>query len=274
MQPGILAPVPAHARFLTFHLTGDPTTVRSLPWGPDLVVGIGDSLARQLGLSIPGLRPFPSLESSVAIPATPGAIWIRVTGADPGAIFLRSREVIAALSGFELVDAVDGFFHAGRDLSGYEDGTENPVDDAAVAAAISKVPGIEGGSFAAIQRWKHDFSAFERMTEAERDDMIGRRRTDNEELPDAPDSAHVKRTAQESFDPEAFVVRRSMPWSDVRGAGLVFVAFGATLDAFEAQLRRMAGLEDGVTDALFRFSRPQTGGYYYCPPVVDGRLAV
>lgn len=274
MQPGILAPLPAHARFLTFQLVGDPTTVRALPWGSDLIVGVGDSLARALGLSIPGLRPFPTLASTIAIPATPGAVWVRITGADPGAIFHRSREVIAALSGFELIDTIDGFDHAGRDLSGFEDGTENPVDDAAVDAAISAVPAIAGGSFVAVQRWKHDFSTFDRMSELERDHMIGRRRSDNEELPDAPSSAHVKRTAQESFDPEAFVVRRSMPWSDVRGAGLVFVAFGATLDAFEAQLRRMAGLEDGVTDALFRFSRPQTGGYYYCPPVVDGRLAI
>jgi len=38
--------------------------------------------------------------------------------------------------------------------------------------------------------------------------MFGRRRDDNEEIADAPPSAHVKRTAQESFEPEAFVLRR------------------------------------------------------------------
>ena len=32
--------------------------------------------------------------------------------------------------------------------------------------------------------------------------------------------------------------------------GLVFVAFGHSFDAFEAQLRRMSGAEDGITDAL------------------------
>jgi len=50
------------------------------------------------------------------------------------------------------------------------------------------------------------------------------------------------------------------------------VAFGHSLDAFEAQLRRMVGLDDGITDALFRFSRPVTGSYFWCPPVRDGRL--
>jgi len=55
---------------------------------------------------------------------------------------------------------------------------------------------------------------------------MGRRLEDNEELGDAPPYAHVKRTAQESFDPEAFVLRRSMPRADAEREGLVFVAFG------------------------------------------------
>jgi hypothetical protein len=31
----------------------------------------------------------------------------------------------------------------------------------------------------------------------------------------APPSAHVKSAAQESYDPPAFMVRRSMPWLDL-----------------------------------------------------------
>jgi putative iron-dependent peroxidase len=34
----------------------------------------------------------------------------------------------------------------------------------------------------------------------------------------------------------------------------------------------MSGGEDGVVDGLFRFSRPASGGYYFCPPVRGGRL--
>ncbi|MCA9569717.1 MAG: Dyp-type peroxidase, partial [Myxococcales bacterium] len=90
----------------------------------------------------------------------------------------------------------------------------------------------------------------------------------------APQTAHVKRTAQESFDPEAFVVRRSMPWADARGEGLVFLAFGRDLTAFEALLHRMVGLEDGLTDALFRFTRPVTHAAFWCPPVTGGRLVL
>jgi putative iron-dependent peroxidase len=63
-----------------------------------------------------------------------------------------------------------------------------------------------------------------------------------------------------------------MPWADANEEGLVFVAFGHSLDGFEAQLTRMSGLEDGVSDALFTFSRPVTGGYFWCPPVAGGKL--
>ena len=82
----------------------------------------------------------------------------------------------------------------------------------------------------------------------------------------------MKRTAQESFEPPAFMLRRSMPWSGADRHGLLFVAYGADLDRYERVLRRMVGLEDGVADALFRFSRPVTGGYYWCPPVKASRL--
>jgi len=110
------------------------------------------------------------------------------------------------------------------------------------------------------------------MPHKDQDNAIGRRKRDNKELDNAPSSAHVKRTAQESFTPEAFLLRRSMPWADTTRAGLVFVAFGRSLDAFEAQLRRMAGAEDGIVDALFTFTRPVTGAYYWCPPLRKGRL--
>ena len=110
------------------------------------------------------------------------------------------------------------------------------------------------------------------MRSKEQDNAIGRRKSDDKELDDAPRSAHVKRTAQESFSPQAFILRRSMPWSDGNTGGLNFVAFGKSFDAFEAQLKRMVGAEDGITDALFKFTRPVTGSYFWCPPMARGRL--
>ena len=60
--------------------------------------------------------------------------------------------------------------------------------------------------------------------------------------------------------------------SNRRTSPSVFVAFGRSLDAFEAQLRRMVGADDGITDALFKFTQPVSGAYYWCPPVRKSRL--
>jgi putative iron-dependent peroxidase len=124
----------------------------------------------------------------------------------------------------------------------------------------------------AVQRWIHDLALMARMPAAARDAVVGRALDTNEELPDAPPSAHVKRTAQESFEPAAFMVRRSMPYGGLREHGLYFVAFVEALDRFDRMMRRMAGVEDGIVDGLFAYSRPATGGYYFCPPVRAGRL--
>ncbi len=126
--------------------------------------------------------------------------------------------------------------------------------------------------FAAVQQWLHDFPVFDALPRAQQNNCFGRDRDSNEELGDAPESAHVKRTAQEDFDPEAFVVRRSMPWVAGADAELLFLAFGKSFDAFEAQLRRMTGHDDGISDALFHFTRPLTGGYYWCPPMAGNEV--
>lgn len=284
-QQGLLAkPVPAHARHLFFSLQ----SVEALPAvldallpkvdGQSLILGVGAPLVKALGRDVPGLRAFPQLDAVVENPSTQHALWLWLRGEERGELFLQAQALEQLLApALRLVDNVDGFLHrGGHDLSGYEDGTENPVDDEAIEAAIvaGEQPGLAGSSFAAFQLWKHDLNYFKSLPQVEQDNIIGRRLSDNEELEDAPASAHVKRTAQESFAPEAFVVRRSVAWADERGAGLAFVALGHSLDAFEVQLRRMSGLEDGIIDGLYRFSRPLTGGYYWCPPMGEAGVDV
>lgn len=282
-QPGILAPPPQHARYLTFSLKqGAPPrgAVRALAATADgkaCVVGLGALLLFAMQKEIGGLRPFPRHKGEgFEVPSTPAALWCWLRGEDRGEIVLRGREIEHMLApAFEATGAIDAFKHGrGLDLTGYEDGTENPRGRKAVEAAVAddKRAGFGGASFVAVQQWVHDLDRFAAMPRKQRDNTIGRRKSDNEELGNAPASAHVKRTAQESFSPEAFVLRRSMPWADATRAGLVFVAFGRSLDAFEAQLKRMVGAEDGTVDALFTFTRPVTGAYFWCPPVRKGRL--
>jgi putative iron-dependent peroxidase len=281
-QPLILADVPPLARALTFAIapgSAPADALRRLRDGFDPaagIVGIGEPLVRALGSSIAGLRTFPALSGAgVSTPSTQGALWIQLRADDRGVLFDAEVDATDMLAdAFVLRDALDAFrYRSGHDLTGFEDGTENPRGDAAVAAAI--VPGAEGfagSSFVAVQRWVHDLARFRRFTAAERDAMMGRDLESNQELDDAPPSAHVKRAAQESYDPPAFMLRRSMPWATAHEHGLEFIAFGESLDRYERVLRRMVGLEDGVVDGLFTFSRPVAGAYYWCPPIANGRL--
>jgi putative iron-dependent peroxidase len=291
-QPGIFDPIPPVARYVVFDLAGADvdagairealTRVTPLVDGSDVVVGIGPALVRALGADIPGLHEFPDFSrGEVRVPVTPGILWCWLRGSDLGDLLHLTRKVQKALApAFRAQGAVNAFRHApteagfGRDLTGFEDGTENPKGDDAEEAAFAhgQGAGLDGASFVAVQQWKHDLDAFEALEDHIREHSIGRRLADNEEIDDAPETAHVKRTAQESFDPEAFVLRRSMPWMEGMDAGLMFVAFGKSHQAFEQQMHRMAGRDDGIVDALFSISQPVSGAYFWCPPMRDGRL--
>jgi porphyrinogen peroxidase len=290
-QPGILEPVPAVARYVNFAIAQEGADVLAIKQalervsplanGSDVVLGIGPSLVAALGAQVPGLHEFPDFSGhGVKVPSTPGTLWCWVRGEDLGDLLHVTRKVQKALApAFIVRHVVDAFRHAwsgthGRDLTGYEDGTENPEGEAALEAALARGvgPGVDGSSYVAVQQWLHDLDAFEALGGDDANHHFGRDRITNEELEDSPESAHVKRTAQESFDPEAFMLRRSMPWMVSMQAGLMFVAFGKSLYAFEAQMRRMAGQEDGVTDAIFTISKPVNGAYFWCPPMHGGKL--
>ncbi|RYY68617.1 MAG: Dyp-type peroxidase, partial [Comamonadaceae bacterium] len=248
----------------------------------DVVIGLGPVLVKALGGDIPGLHDFPDFSGQVKVPATPGQLWCWVRGDDLGDLLHVTRKLQKALApAFTLRHVTDSFRHRhdetsgfGHDLTGFEDGTENPRGDEALQAAFvhGQGAGLDGASFVAVQQWVHDMDAFDTMPPHDQELVIGRRLDDNEEIEDAPESAHVKRTAQESFEPEAFVLRRSMPWMASTQAGLMFVAFGKSFDAFEAQMRRMAGLDDQILDGVFRLSKPVTGSYFWCPPMRGGQL--
>ena len=284
VQPGVLAEVPRHARYLTFRrrpAAGDPRRelerLAALRVDESRVIGLGTSLAGELETDIEGLRTFPALGGrGLAVPSTPSALWCWLRGEERGELVHASRRVRSTLAdAFEVETVIDAFRHLeGRDLTGYEDGTENPTGEDAVAAAVvsGSGEGLDGSSFATVQQWVHDLDRFESFGPVEQDEVIGRRRSDNVELEDAPEAAHVKRTEQEAFDPPAYLLRRSMAWADATREGLVFVSFGCSLDPFETLMRRMVGADDAIADHLFRFTRPVTGSHFWCPPVRGGRL--
>ncbi len=125
--------------------------LRATVAGWPAVIGLGAPLVQALGAQIEGLRPFPALAGpGVAFPSTQGAVWAYLAGADRGEILDQALALREALGeGFSLDEEVECFkYGSGRDLTGFEDGTENPKEDAAVAAAIvsGRGAGLDGGA--------------------------------------------------------------------------------------------------------------------------------
>ncbi|KGA94247.1 Dyp-type peroxidase [Leptospirillum ferriphilum] len=282
IQPALFSPSRPFGQTLSFSIQAgrkaeDLLDTISGCFDPDQdLIGLGEPLLRLFPRSVPGLSTFPSLSGTgFSIPATQEALWILVLGKDRTEVFDRTRVLTSVLEHvLALRDTMETFvYDGGKDLTGYIDGTENPPEeDRPAVALLDGDEGLAGSSFVAVQRWEHDLTHFRSRSSDEQDAIIGRHRTTNEEMPEAPPSAHIRRSARESFSPPATLFRRSMPWARGDRQGLEFIAFSRSLSAFDRILRRMAGLDDGIPDALFSFSRPVTGGYYWCPPMRNGRL--
>lgn len=242
-----------------------------------VVVGLGAPLLQAMAAAVPGYQAFERLQHGRhTMPATPHALWTLVLGRNESEVFQRAEALKARLAAqLRVAEARSMFsYRQGRDLTGYQDGTANPQGDEAWAAALIDGGPFSGGSFALVQRWLHFRERFAALPQAERDFTIGRTLDGDVEMDDAPPTAHIKRTEQEDFEPPAFMLRRSMPWGDLRRHGLMFIAFASDLGKPERMLRRMVGLEDGLSDALLGHSQAETGAYYFVPPVADGRLVL
>src|SRR5262245_54272448 len=93
-------PVPVVGAALVFDLEigADPRpgleAIRSEPARGDVVIGIGEPLARALGAVPPGLRVFPSLSGvGFGLPATQGALWAYFRGDERGAVLDRATTI-------------------------------------------------------------------------------------------------------------------------------------------------------------------------------------
>ena len=297
-QAGIFAHIPKNARYLRYTRAADATksdlrtilqALADLVDGEQVVLGLGPTLLKDLqpskAAAIAGLHDFAApAGSKVAWPHSPADLWLwlrAAPGQDAGHLHALTQQLHSVVQpAFALLDAVDAFRHmaqgdedAGisRDLTGFQDGTENPKGRKALAAAFA----ADGASFVAVQHWQHRWARIHGMSQHEQNHAMGRDRASNEEIEDAPESAHIKRTTQEDFTlsdgSEGFSWRRSMPWVGGDASGLHFVSFGKSFEAFELQLARMSGADketkDGITDAVLQMSQPLRTSYYWCPPM-------
>src|SRR5207302_1250179 len=152
-----------------------------------------------------------------------------------------------------------------RDLTGFVDGSENPslLDAAGIALIPDGSPG-SGGSILLLQQWPHDVARWESLPVAEQERVIGRSKPDSIEMDPKPPESHVGRTDQDTF---GHIFRRNMPYGTVTDHGTMFVGFSAEQRPLQAMLESMAGIPDGVRDALTRYTHPASGAYYFVPPI-------
>ena len=202
-----------------------------------------------------------------AMPATQhdAVLWLSGTAYD--VVFDVARAAMAELAGLARVaNEISSWpYQHDRDLTGFIDGTENPtlIDAPDVALVPGSGPGA-GGTILLLQRWAHDGAAWEALTRAEQERVMGRTKPDSVELPDKPANSHVASTDQERFGD---IFRRNMPYGTVTDHGTVFVGFSAEQRRLSAMLDSMAGRVDGVRDALTGYTRPLTGAYYFIPSI-------
>lgn len=247
---------------------------RTTMGGVNLVAGFRPELWRNVAAdqAPDGVEGF-----NVALAGTPGfsmpatqhdaVLWI--SGSAYDVVFDESRQAIAAMAKIAVVaeETSSWPYHHDRDLTGFIDGSENPtLVDAPSIALIADGRAGAGGSILLLQKWAHDSTGWESLPVSRQEKVIGRAKADSVELDPKPPDSHVARTDQDEFGK---IFRRNMPYGTVTAHGTMFVGFSSDQGRLKEMLKNMAGIRDGMRDALTQYARPLTGAYYFIPSLDD-----
>ncbi|APT91521.1 peroxidase [Corynebacterium sphenisci DSM 44792] len=207
-----------------------------------------------------------------AMPATQHDAWIWVSASARSRCFDVAKLILGELDGvLRVADEIVGWvYETNRDLTGFEDGTENPgaLEAPGVVAVPAGRPGA-GSSVLLFQKWEHRSRDWEGLGEDRQEEIIGRTKADSVEFDDEvkPEDSHVARSVVEVDGEELDVYRRNVAYGDFGEHGTVFVGFSHDQWRLEQMLVRMAGADGGPRDTLTRFTDALTGSWYVCPAV-------
>jgi porphyrinogen peroxidase len=234
-----------------------------------------DAWDRLFGVPRPKeLHPFREIRSRHHAVATPGDILFHIRSTRMDLCFELATQIMSRLSGaVSTVDEVHGFnYFDDRDLIGFVDGTENPVEQAAVDATIigEEDPAFAGGSYVIVQKYLHDLKGWNALPIEEQERIIGRTKLSDIELDDAvkPTSAHNVLTTIMEDGKQLEIVRDNMPFGDVgKGEfGTYFIGYARSPHRIEQMLANMfVGQPPGNYDRLLDYSRAVTGTLFFVP---------
>src|SRR5246127_4145929 len=162
------------------------------------------------------LHPFHEIRGRHHAVSTPGDILFHIRSTRMDLCFELATQIMSRLSGaVSTVDEVHGFnYFDDRDLIGFVDGTENPVEQAAIDATIigEEDATFAGGSYVIVQKYLHDLQGWNALPVEEQERIIGRKKLSDIELDDAvkPSSAHNALTSIVEDGKELEIVRDKM----------------------------------------------------------------
>src|ERR1700757_2192416 len=220
------------------------------------------------------LHPFREIRGRHHAVATPGDILFHIRSKRMDLCFELATQIMSRLSGaVSTVDEVHGFnYFDDRDLIGFVDGTENPVEQAAVDATIigEEDAAFAGGSYVIVQKYFHDLQGWNALPVEEQERIIGRKKLSDIELDDAvkPSSAHNVLTSIVEDGKELEIVRDNMPFGEVgKGEfGTYFIGYARSPRRIEQMLVNMfVGQPPGNYDRLLDYSCAVTGTLFFVP---------
>ena len=136
--------------------------------GVNIVLGFGADLWRAIDPddAPEDLAPFQPLGvlGGHHAPASQHDLWLWINGGTPDVVFEHARAATQTLApSFVVASDRTGFVHRdSRDLTGFIDGTANPILlEAPEAALVPDGSRGAGGSHVLTMRWVHDLDAFD-----------------------------------------------------------------------------------------------------------------
>jgi putative iron-dependent peroxidase len=220
------------------------------------------------------LHPFREIRGQHHAPATAGDILFHVRAMRMDMCFELATQIMSRLGGaVSTADEVHGFkYFDDRDLLGFVDGTENPVDQEALDATVigEEDAAFAGGSYVIVQKYLHDLKGWNAVPVEQQEGFVGRTKLSDIELDDAtkPSFAHNALTVIEENGQELKIVRANMPFGEVgKGEyGTYFCGYTSSPRKIELMLENMfVGKPPGNYDRLLDFSRAVTGTLFFVP---------
>ncbi|KMZ12306.1 Aspartate aminotransferase [Candidatus Burkholderia humilis] len=221
------------------------------------------------------LRPFKAVRGAThEAVATEGDLLYHIR-ADSMDLIVEFEKLLLEAFGASVtaVDDVPGFrYFDSRDLLEFVDGTGNPDGLGLPEATLVGEEDADhaGGSYIVVQKYLHDLSTWRGQRVEEQEEIIGRTKFDNVELPDASEGqkSHKTLCTITDADGEHPILRDNMPFA-VPGLGhygTYFIGYSRHLWVIERMIERMFVRDPPpLHDRILDFSKAVAGVTFFAP---------